>query len=79
MFWNFLGTAQTHVEWTGMPDLSGRRNPAMLYFFLVASRCLIRCAAVAARRNLQPHAAATLWRSVLLIFLGIFLRRLKAP
>ncbi len=77
MFWNFLGTAQTHVEWTGM-DLHDVIQPSFTFLVGVSLPYSLR----SRRRkgeSFNHMLLHTLWRSVLLIFLGIFLRSTHSP
>jgi predicted acyltransferase len=77
MFWNFLGTAQTHVEWTGM-DLHDVIQPSFTFLVGVSLPYSLR----SRRRKGETFSHMllhTLWRSVLLIFLGIFLRSTQSP
>lgn len=71
-FWQFLAHHQTHVEWTGcslhdliQPSFSFIVGVALPYS--IASRLAKGQAALA----MTAHAV---WRSILLIFLGVFLR-----
>ncbi len=76
-FWNFLGTAQTHVEWTGM-DLHDVIQPSFTFLVGVALPYSLR----SRRRkgeSFNHMLLHTIWRSVLLIFLGIFLRSTHSP
>ena len=77
MFWDFLGTAQTHVEWTGM-DLHDVIQPSFTFLVGVSLPYSLR----SRRRkgeSFNHMLLHTLWRSVLLIFLGIFLRSTHSP
>ena len=77
MFWNFLGTAQPHVEWTGM-DLHDVIQPSFTFLVGVSLPYSLR----SRRRKGETFSHMllhTLWRSVLLIFLGIFLRSTQSP
>jgi len=76
-FWRFLAFHQTHVEWAGcslhdliQPGFSFLVGAALPYS--IASR-LARGAAFA---RLFGHA---LWRSLVLVLLGIFLRSMHSP
>src|SRR5215203_421314 len=75
-FWRFLGSQQTHVEWVGcsMHDLI---QPS--FSFLVGVALPFSIASRATRG--QSRAAMTwhaVWRSLLLILLGVFLRSVNA-
>jgi predicted acyltransferase len=76
-FWGFLAYHQTHVAWAGC-SLHDTIQPG--FSFLVGVALPYSIAARMARggrfRNLFPHA---LWRSLLLVALGIFLRSTHSP
>ena len=76
-FWSFLAYHQTHVEWTGC-SLHDTIQPG--FSFLVGAALPYSIAARLAKggsfRNMFLHA---LWRSFILIALGIFLRSLHRP
>jgi len=72
LFWRILAYNQTHVEWSGM-SLHDTIQPGFSFLVGVALPYSIHSRTIKGlsfRRQLL-HA---LWRSVLLIFLGIFLR-----
>src|SRR5450432_3101353 len=71
-FWAFLGYNQTHVEWAGC-SLHDMIQPSFSFLVGVALPYSIasRMAQGATFRQLFIH---TLWRSVLLTALGVFLR-----
>ncbi len=77
VFWNFLGTAQTHVEWTGM-DLHDVIQPSFTFLVGVSLPYSLR----SRRRkgeSFNHMLLHTIWRSILLVFLGIFLRSTHSP
>src|SRR2546421_1337551 len=77
LFWKILAFNQTHVEWFGC-SLHDTIQPG--FSFLVGVALPFSIAARIAKggtfRALFPHA---LWRSLLLIALGVFLRSMHAP
>ncbi len=76
-FWKFLAYHQTHMAWTGC-SLHDLIQPSFSFMvgvalpFSIASRMGKR----GSRGNLFAHA---LWRSLLLILLGVFLRSVGRP
>jgi predicted acyltransferase len=76
-FWSFLAYHQTHVEWAGC-SLHDTIQPGFSFLVGVALPYSIaaRIAKGGAFRAMFLHA---LWRSFLLIALGIFLRSTHAP
>src|ERR1035437_1741094 len=76
-FWNFLAYHQTHVEWAGC-SLHDTIQPG--FSFLVGVALPYSIAARIAKggkfRGMFLHA---LWRSLLLVALGVFLRSTHAP
>uniref|UniRef100_Q01XB5 DUF5009 domain-containing protein n=1 Tax=Solibacter usitatus (strain Ellin6076) TaxID=234267 RepID=Q01XB5_SOLUE len=76
-FWSFLAYHQTHVEWAGC-SLHDTIQPGFSFLVGVALPYSIaaRLAKGGAFRAMFLHA---LWRSFLLIALGIFLRSTHAP
>jgi predicted acyltransferase len=77
LFWHFLAFNQTHVEWTwfGLHDLI---QPSFTFLVGVALPYSIR----SRQRKGESFARSlvhTLWRSFLLIVLGIFLRSIGQP
>jgi len=76
-FWAILGYNQTHVEWAGC-SLHDLIQPSFSFLVGVALPYSIasRMAKGATFRQLLIH---TLWRSVLLTALGVFLRSTHAP
>ena len=76
-FWNFLAYHQTHVEWAGC-SLHDTIQPGFSFLVGVALPYSIaaRIARGGAFRGMFLHA---LWRSLLLIALGVFLRSTHAP
>ena len=72
VFWRILAFNQTHVEWAGM-GLHDTIQPG--FTFLVGAALPYSIAARTAKgQSFGRQLAHTVWRSVLLIFLGIFLR-----
>src|SRR5664280_1498218 len=76
-FWNFLAYHQTHVEWAGC-SLHDTIQPGFSFLVGVALPYSIaaRIAKGGAFRGMFFHA---LWRSLLLVALGVFLRSTHAP
>jgi predicted acyltransferase len=75
--WQFLGFNQSHVEWSGM-SLHDTIQPGFTFLVGVALPYSIR----SRERKGQtfPHMLAhTIWRSFLLVALGIFLRSTASP
>src|SRR5688572_16710600 len=76
-FWGFLAHQQSHVEWIGC-TLHDLIQPSFTFMVGVALPFSIasRVAKGQAFGVMLTHA---IWRSLLLIFLGIFLRSVGAP
>ena len=76
-FWSFLAYHQTHVEWAGC-SLHDTIQPGFSFLVGVAIPYSIasRLARGGTFRSLFLHA---LWRSLLLVALGVFLRSISAP
>src|SRR5436190_15808731 len=75
--WQFLGRQQSHVEWAGC-NLHDLIQPS--FSFLVGAALPFSLAARAERgQSLLRMTFHALWRSLLLIFLGIFLRSMGGP
>ena len=76
-FWSFLAYHQTHVEWAGC-SLHDTIQPGFSFLVGVALPYSIaaRIARGGAFRGMFLHA---LWRSLLLVALGVFLRSTHAP
>lgn len=77
LFWHVLAYSQTHVEWAGM-SLHDTIQPGFTFLAGVALPYSI----ASRKAKGQPFAwqlAHTVWRSFLLIALGIFLRSTHAP
>lgn len=76
-FWSFLAYNQTHVEWTGC-SLHDLIQPSFSFLVGIALPY-----SIASQRNKQVATtrmfARALWRSLLLIALGIFLRSIHSP
>src|SRR3954447_9962839 len=71
-FWKFLCSHQTHVEWVGC-SLHDLIQPS--FSFLVGVALPFSLAARIARGQSKGRMVAhALWRSLLLVLLGIFLR-----
>jgi predicted acyltransferase len=77
IFWHVLGYNQSHVEWTGM-SLHDTIQPSFTFLVGVALPYSLR-----SRRkkgeSFQRMFGHTLWRSFLLVALGIFLRSIYSP
>src|SRR5438067_5536601 len=75
--WKFLALHQTHVEWTGC-SLHDLIQPS--FSFLVGVALPFSLASRIARgQRFAVMAWHALWRSVILIFLGVFLRSVGKP
>jgi heparan-alpha-glucosaminide N-acetyltransferase len=76
-FWGFLAFNQSHVEWAGC-SLHDTIQPGFSFLVGVALPY-----SIASRRakgsSFKKMLAHTLWRSLLLIWLGIFLRSQRGP
>ncbi len=72
LFWRVLAFSQTHVQWAGM-SLHDTIQPGFTFLvgvalpFSIASR-------TAKGQSFRRQLAHTVWRSLVLVFLGIFLR-----
>lgn len=76
-FWRFLAFHQTHVEWAGC-SLHDLIQPG--FSFLVGAALPYSIASRLARgATFAPLFAHALWRSLVLVALGIFLRSVHAP
>ena len=77
LFWRVLAYNQTHVEWSGM-GLHDMIQPSFTFLVGVAMPYSI---ASRLRKGQGFHVllAHTLWRSLLLVALGIFLRSIDSP
>lgn len=76
-FWNWLASAQTHVEWVGC-SLHDLIQPS--FSFLVGVALPFSIASRMARGQTKKEMALhTLWRAVILVLLGVFLRSLGHP
>jgi heparan-alpha-glucosaminide N-acetyltransferase len=76
-FWRILSYNQSHVQWTGM-SLHDMIQPSFTFLVGVALPYSLR----SRRRKgetLQHMVGHTLWRSFLLIAIGIFLRSTSSP
>ncbi len=76
-FWNILGYNQSHVEWTGM-SLHDTIQPSFTFLVGVAMPYSLR-ARLKRGKTFQSMLGHTIWRSFLLIALGIFLRSINSP
>jgi predicted acyltransferase len=77
MFWQVLGYNQSHVEWSGM-SLHDTIQPSFTFLVGVALPYSLR----SRQRRGQSFAymlGHTIWRSFLLVALGIFLRSFQHP
>ena len=76
-FWEFLAFNQSHVEWAGC-SLHDMIQPSFSFLVGVALPYSIarRMAKGSSFGGMMVH---TLWRSVLLVWLGIFLRSQRGP
>jgi heparan-alpha-glucosaminide N-acetyltransferase len=75
-FWELLSQHQSHVEWTGC-SLHDLIQPSFSFLVGVALPYSVagRLAKGQSKTKITAHA---LWRSVLLVFLGVFLRSLNS-
>jgi predicted acyltransferase len=71
-FWRILAFNQTHVEWAGM-GLHDTIQPGFSFLVGVALPYSIHSRACKGQ-SFRRQLAHTLWRSLVLVFLGIFLR-----
>ena len=76
-FWGFLAFSQTHAEWAGC-SLHDMIQPSFSFLVGVALPYSIarRLAKGSSFGRMMAH---TLWRSLLLVWLGIFLRSQRGP
>ena len=72
LFWRVLGFNQTHVQWAGM-SLHDTIQPGFTFLVGVALPYSI-ASRVAKGQSFSRQLAHTIWRSLVLVFLGIFLR-----
>jgi heparan-alpha-glucosaminide N-acetyltransferase len=71
-FWRILAYNQTHVEWSGM-SLHDTIQPGFSFLVGVALPYSI-ASRTSKGQSFQRQLVHTIWRSLVLIFLGIFLR-----
>jgi heparan-alpha-glucosaminide N-acetyltransferase len=76
-FWSFLAYHQTHVEWAGC-SLHDMIQPSFSFLVGVALPYSI-ASRLAKGKSFWPMFFHALWRSLLLIALGIFLRSMGSP
>ncbi len=72
LFWRILAFNQTHVEWAGM-GLHDTIQPGFSFLVGVALPYSIHSRTIKGQ-SFKRQMAHTVWRSLVLIFLGIFLR-----
>src|SRR5580698_3480360 len=72
LFWRILAFNQTHVEWSGM-GLHDTIQPGFSFLVGVALPYSI-ASRTTKGQSFQKQLLHTVWRSLVLIFLGIFLR-----
>jgi predicted acyltransferase len=72
LFWRILAFNQTHVEWSGM-GLHDTIQPGFSFLVGVALPYSI-ASRTSKGQSFNRQLAHTIWRSLVLIFLGIFLR-----
>ena len=77
LFWHILAYNQTHVEWAGM-GLHDMIQPSFTFLVGVALPYSI-ASRVRKGESFQRQFAHTLWRSLVLVALGIFLRSTQSP
>ena len=76
-FWHILGYNQTHVEWAGM-GLHDMIQPSFTFLVGVALPYSI-ASRVRQGQSFRKQLLHTIWRSAILIALGIFLRSIVSP
>jgi len=76
-FWEFLAYNQTHVEWSGM-SLHDTIQPSFTFLVGVALPYSIR-SRQRKGDSFKFMLGHTIWRSLILIALGIFLRSMDSP
>ena len=77
LFWHILAYNQTHVEWAGM-GLHDMIQPSFTFLVGVALPYSI-ASRVRKGESFQRQFAHTLWRGLVLVGLGIFLRSTQSP
>ena len=77
LFWRILAYNQTHVEWAGL-GLHDMIQPSFTFLVGVALPYSI-ASRVRKLESFQRQLLHTLWRSFVLVGLGIFLRSLQSP
>jgi heparan-alpha-glucosaminide N-acetyltransferase len=77
LFWRILAFNQTHVEWAGM-GLHDMIQPSFTFLVGVALPYSI-ASRLQKGKSFWPLLGHTIWRSFLLIALGIFLRSIHSP
>ena len=75
--WHILGYNQTHVEWTGM-GLHDMIQPSFTFLVGVALPYSLRSRQKKGQST-GKIIAHTIWRSILLMALGFFLRSIQSP
>lgn len=76
-FWHILAYNQTHVEWSGM-SLHDTIQPGFTFLVGVALPYSL-ASRIKQGQSFGPRLLHTIWRSILLIALGIFLRSTHSP
>jgi heparan-alpha-glucosaminide N-acetyltransferase len=76
LFWHVLAYNQTHVEWAGV-GLHDMIQPSFTFLVGVALPYSIH-SRIRKGQSFQKQLAHTIWRSLILIALGIFLRSLHS-
>jgi predicted acyltransferase len=76
-FWRILAFNQTHVQWAGM-SLHDTIQPGFSFLVGVALPYSIH-SRTSKGQSFRRQLAHTVWRSLVLIFLGIFLRSTHSP
>jgi predicted acyltransferase len=76
-FWRFLAYNQTHVEWSGM-SLHDTIQPSFTFLVGVALPYSIR-SRQRKGDSFSGMLGHTIWRSFILVALGIFLRSMESP
>ena len=77
LFWRVLGFNQSHVPWSGM-SLHDTIQPGFTFLVGVALPYSI-ASRVRKGDSFQKQLLHAIWRSILLVFLGVFLRSIDHP
>ena len=77
LFWHVLAYNQTHVEWAGL-GLHDMIQPSFTFLVGVAMPYSIH-SRIRKGQSFRKQLLHTIWRSVVLVALGIFLRSTQSP